>query len=83
MTFAHPTPGDRIRATRKARGLTAQQVGEAVGRDRQTVYRWEWGDVEPRHVDLVRVAQVLRVSPSWLAFGEGEGPAESAPPESG
>lgn len=57
----------RIVATLQGRevGSWAKEVGVASS----TLYRWRDG-VRPRWAGLVEVARALKVSPSWLAFGE-------------
>ena len=40
------TIGDRIKRLRKERGLTADELGKMIGKDRSTIYRYERGDVE-------------------------------------
>jgi DNA-binding transcriptional regulator YiaG len=42
-----PTPGF-IRTLREALGMTQAQLGERVGVDKLTVYRWERGMMKPR-----------------------------------
>ena len=37
---------ERIKALRKERGLTAEQVAEAIGVSRATIYRYETKDIE-------------------------------------
>jgi transcriptional regulator with XRE-family HTH domain len=39
--------GSRLRAARRAAGLTAEQVAEAVGRSPWAVWRWERGVAQP------------------------------------
>jgi DNA-binding XRE family transcriptional regulator len=41
-----PTPGF-LRTLREALGLTQAQLGERVGVDKMTVYRWERGMMKP------------------------------------
>ena len=40
--------GSLICSRRKARGLTQEQLAEAVGVARQTVSKWETGETAPR-----------------------------------
>ena len=71
--------GARIREARQRAGLTANQLGERVGRDRQTVYRWEWGSVEPSLDLLEKLAGALGVTVGSL-FGEAPFPEDGSGP---
>jgi transcriptional regulator with XRE-family HTH domain len=54
--------GAFIRQHRQAAGLTAQQLGQAVGVDKTTILRIEAGSIrEPSPATLQRVARVLKV----------------------
>lgn len=61
--------GARIRACREQANLTAQHVAESLGRDRQSVYRWEWGRTNPSLDELTRLAELFGVDVSYLTFG--------------
>lgn len=39
--------GARIKALREQKGMTADELGRQVGRDRQSVYLWEKGTCVP------------------------------------
>ena len=41
---------------------------------RQTVYRWEWGQLEPSLENLRALSRVLRCSFNWLVTGRGVAP---------
>ncbi len=47
VTIAWP---DRIRAIRKARGLTQAQLAELIGASRRSVIDWEAGKREPERM---------------------------------
>lgn len=72
--------GDRLRRCRHARGEHVDDVGAAVGAGRkrrvhrQTVYRWEWGELSPSIDDLGRLALHFATSIDWLVTGRGAGP---------
>ena len=53
-----PTPG-RIRTLRQALGLTQTQLGEKLGVDKMTVYRWERGMVKP-NPEAMKALEALR-----------------------
>jgi transcriptional regulator with XRE-family HTH domain len=56
------TLGQRVRALRRHRKWTQQQLGELLGRSQQEVYRWERGIVRIPAEDLALLARVLGVS---------------------
>ena len=53
------TVGKTIAALRQARGMTQQQLADALGIAQQSVARWETGEREPRVSTLRRIAAVL------------------------
>ena len=54
------TIGNTIKAARRARGLTLQNVAESLGlRFRQQIYEWESGRVCPGTKHLAKLAEVL------------------------
>lgn len=58
---------ERIKALRKERGLTANQVAEAIGVSRATVYRYETKDIENMPITILEpLAKILRCSPGYL-----------------
>lgn len=60
------TVGERIRAARKTRGLTAEQVADAANIATSTLYAYENGTRTPSTSMIVKLAQVLRVGPERL-----------------
>lgn len=70
---ATPEPrsiGDRIRHARKEAGLNQADLAVRVGVSQPAVANWESGVHDPRRVMLAKIADVLRVSPEWLAGGD-------------
>lgn len=58
---------ERLKSRRKELGLTLAQVAERVGTSEATVQRWENGSIKTlRHESIVKLADVLDVSPSYL-----------------
>ncbi len=60
------TVGERIRRTRKDQGLTALELSEKVGVSRQTLTRYETGDIRVSLEILEKIAQALHVLPTEL-----------------
>lgn len=60
------TMTNRIKAIRKAQGLSAEQIAGAIGVSPATVYRWESGDYDPGGSQLCRMADVLGVTTDEL-----------------
>jgi len=56
---------------RESRGMTQADLATHVGAHKQTVSRWETGDIMPPMDKLARIAQALGVESSWLV-SEGD-----------
>lgn len=67
--------GNRLRAARQDKSLTLAKLGAALSppRGRTAVCEWEKGRCEPSLDTVAQLAQVLDVSPCWLAFGVDHG----------
>src|SRR5271170_1097962 len=62
--------GERIRLARQERGLTQEQLAEAVGVTRSAVAQWETGRAGQVTGNLSRIAAVLEVGVGHLMFGD-------------
>lgn len=63
--------GELIQKYREEAGLSVQDLADAIGKDRSTIYRYENGEIEKLPSDLlVPVANVLGVSPAQLIVSE-------------
>lgn len=59
--------GKRIKERRKEIGMSAEELGRRVGKDRATIYRYEKGDIENLPLDVLEpVAEALRTTPQYL-----------------
>jgi len=56
----------RLRAERERRGLTQQDVADAVGCTRSCISSWERGITSPRHESRKLLADALDVEPAKL-----------------
>lgn len=75
------SPGDRIRASRTAIGLTQKELGEKLLTDQTTVSAWERGRSEKlAGPSLVALAMVLQTTPDALLTGVGWERAIPDPP---
>lgn len=63
--------GARIRAARKARGLSVAELAEAVGLFRNHVYLLEQGRYAPSARSTPKLAEALGVTVEWLLTGNG------------
>ena len=74
------TVGERIRASRKAVGMTQEALANAVGVTRSAVAQWETERSGQVGANLTRVAAALGVSVAALLSGEDRfaGAAENA-----
>jgi len=66
--------GDRIKKRRKELKLSADQLGELLGKNRATIYRYESSEIENMPIDIIEpLAKVLKVSPAHLmGWDEGD-----------
>lgn len=65
--------GKRIRARRKQLGFSADKLGEIIGKNRATVYRYESDEIENMPYDVVLpISKALDISPSYLMGWEEE-----------
>lgn len=61
------TIGERIRARRKEIGMSADELGKRLGKDRSTVFRYEKGDIEKVPIDILEpIAEALKTTPAAL-----------------
>lgn len=66
------TIGDRIKQRRLELGLSADQLGERIGKDRATIYRYENNDIKKMPISILGpLANALNVTESWL-MGRGK-----------
>ena len=65
--------GQRIKKRRKELGISADKLGEALGKDRSTIFRYEKGDIEKLPLDILEpIAKVLQTTPRYLMGWEEE-----------
>jgi transcriptional regulator with XRE-family HTH domain len=62
--------GTRIRAARRDRGLTQDELADRVGVSRSAVAQWETGRTGQVTGNLSRIAGVLEVNVEFLMFGD-------------
>jgi SOS-response transcriptional repressor LexA len=65
------TLGSRIRAKRKAKAMTLQQLGDVFGISRSSVSEWESDRSRPSNDKLMRLAEVLSTSVNELLADDG------------
>ena len=59
--------GQRIKQLRKELGLSADELGKKIGKNRATVFRYENGDIENLPLDILEpIAEALRTTPQYL-----------------
>ena len=63
---------ERLKEARKRKGLSQERLAELVGVTRSTVAKWEIGERSPKGDHLIKLSEVLGVSPSY--FFESEKP---------
>jgi len=62
--------GTRVRAARRDRGLTQDELADQVGVSRSAVAQWETGRSGQVTGNLSRIADVLEVSVEYLMYGD-------------
>ncbi|MCM1440164.1 MAG: helix-turn-helix transcriptional regulator [Roseburia sp.] len=56
--------GDKICFLRKERKMSQEKLAELIGVSRQTVYKWEYGIVQPSEDNIKSLSEVFDVEPS-------------------
>ena len=73
------TPGARLRAARRERGLTQEGLAAELGVSRSAVAQWETDRAGQIRGNLLRIADVLGVSLEYLLHGDDKrAPAQAA-----
>lgn len=68
--------GKRMKERRKELGIKADEIAEALGCSRSTIFRYENGDIEKVPAALINtIAEVLKTTPSYLMGWSDESPA--------
>ena len=57
---------DRLKAAMEERGVSQVELGEMLKVHRQAVHRWVVGEVEPKVLTAVAIADLLDVDVAWL-----------------
>ena len=64
-----------MKRLRKEKGLSADELGAMIGKDRSTIYRYERGDIESATIDVIpKLARALQTTPQHI-MGWDEKPA--------
>ena len=58
--------GEKIRALRESRGMSQEQLAELVGVSKNSIHRYENGNVEMKMIIMFKIAFALEVSPYEL-----------------
>ena len=59
--------GKRIKQRRLELGLSADELGKMIGKNRATIYRYEKGDIESIPTDILEpLAMALNTTPMWI-----------------
>ena len=67
------TVGERIKLRRKELGMSADKLGEAIGKNRATVFRYENGYIEKMPLDVIEyIAEALYTTPQYLMGWEDD-----------
>jgi transcriptional regulator with XRE-family HTH domain len=65
--------GLRIKERRKRIGMSAEELGKRLGKDRSTIYRYEKGDIENLPLVILEpIATALGTTPQYLMGWEEE-----------
>ena len=66
------TIGDRIKAVRKQKGYTQQQLGDAIGVKQNTIAQYEINRNMPNGAAILAICKEFGVDRIWLETGAGE-----------
>jgi transcriptional regulator with XRE-family HTH domain len=67
------TVGHRIKLRRKELGISADELGKRIGKNRATVFRYENGDIEKLPIDVLKpIAEALLTTPQALMGWDGD-----------
>lgn len=59
--------GERIKIRRQDLGISADELGKMIGKNRATIYRYEKGDIESIPTDILEpLAAALNTTPMWI-----------------
>ena len=64
------SPGQRLRAARRERGLTQEEFAAQIGVSRSAIAQWETDRAGQIRGNLLRIAEVLGVSLEYLLYGD-------------
>ena len=65
--------GTRIKQRRKELGMSAEKLGEILGKNRATIFRYESGYIENLPLDILEpIATALHTTPAYLMGWEDE-----------
>ena len=71
--------GKRIKQRRKEIGMSADKLGDILGKDRSTIYRYEKGDIENLPLDILQpIAKALGTTPAYLMGWQDNKPTPPA-----
>ncbi|MDR3767034.1 MAG: helix-turn-helix transcriptional regulator [Butyricicoccus sp.] len=74
------TLGSKLSALRRARGLSQEQLAEAIGVSRQAVSKWELDAAAPEIDKIKSLADFYGVTTDYLLRPDAEAPSAPAPP---
>lgn len=74
--FFPDTFGGRIVRARETANLSTAQLARRAGVLTKTMQAWESDRLMPRTNQIVRLAGLLNVSPTWLLVERGESPSD-------
>lgn len=78
------TVGQRIKSRRKEMGLSADELGKRIGKNRATVFRYENGDIEKLPIDVLKpIAEALLTTPQALMGWEEDNEKTATEKDSG
>lgn len=63
--------GEKLSAARKAKGFSQEELAAKINVSRQAVSKWENGTAQPETANILKLCEVLEVSPNEL-FGYDE-----------
>ncbi len=81
--MAQELMSERVRKARIDAGFTQTELAQRLGVTQSTVNRWESGRHDPSRDMVVRIAEAVGISTSWLEVGSDADPGSEGPSADG
>ena len=73
--------GEKLSAARKAKGFSQEELAAKIEVSRQAISKWETGSAQPETANILKLCEVLEISPNELFGFEEKVPAPENEPK--